>query len=291
LIDTLGLYWTIFANHRDQAQPDTSSWSLSYNALEWLLNLSVSESDNLKAAVGRVRDILVRDDSDTYLSWLVVAFSPWARVPTREPRRKDKKPPAPYVAEVSRDSLRLDNKTTSILADAARHFRAIIDVKSSFLAGKLPGNEAEIRYQIGSNIRSWKRDWRSGVVMSIVQEILDGAEVSTGTHGASSSFDIPTNFVTMIVIYEYDKFLSYAQDQNLLEVWALRPIVKGDEIANALGAAPGPWMGKAVEITIQYQLRHPEFTEKEKVLEEICRRKAELNISPGRSEVEAESQA
>jgi tRNA nucleotidyltransferase (CCA-adding enzyme) len=87
-----------------------------------------------------------------------------------------------------------------------------------------------------------------------------------------------TNFVIMIVIHEYDKFLSYIQDQDLLEVYTLRPIVKGDEIVKALGAVKGPWMSKATDMVIEYQLRQPESSEKEKVLEELRRRKDELEL-------------
>jgi tRNA nucleotidyltransferase (CCA-adding enzyme) len=121
----------------------------------------------------------MRDGSEVYYAWVVVSLSPWARVATREHKAKDKKP-LPYLAGVSRDSLRSDNKTVSILTDAALSFRRIIDVKNSFLAGKLPGNHAEIRQQIGWNMRSWKKDWRLCVIMSIIQEIMDGAEFSTG---------------------------------------------------------------------------------------------------------------
>jgi tRNA nucleotidyltransferase (CCA-adding enzyme) len=83
----------------------------------------------------------------------------------------------------------------------------------------------------------------------------------------------------LIVIHEYDRFLSYVKEQDLLDVCALRPIVKGSEVMTALGAVQGPWINKAMNMIIQWQLLSPHNLEKEAALEEITRRKAELEYT------------
>ncbi|KAL1969757.1 hypothetical protein VTN77DRAFT_8310 [Rasamsonia byssochlamydoides] len=256
-IDKLGLYSTIFANHRDEVGVDTSSWSLAYNALDRVLN--TPDDDEIASATRHVRDLLVRDASEKYYAWVVTAFSPWASVPARPQEKGEKKPPPPRAAEVSRDSLKSDNKTMGILSDAATHFRAVSDLKASFIAGSIPGTGSEIRQHMGLSIRSWKKDWRMCVIMGILQEIMGGAEFPR-------------------VIREYDEFLSYVAKENLLEVDSLRPIVNGGEIKNALGASSGPWMSAAMEMVIRWQLLHPEISDKEKALEELRNRRAELGI-------------
>jgi tRNA nucleotidyltransferase (CCA-adding enzyme) len=278
-IDKLGLFSTIFSNHRDQTEADTSSWSLAYNALHRLLSPSASDTDDL-LATDRVRNMLVRDCSDAYSAWMVVALSPWANVPAPQKLTQEKKPPPPYMAKVARDSLRSDNKTMSILADAALRFHMIADVKTSFLTGKISDSDAEIRQQVGCNIRSWKKDWRPCVIMSIAHEVMSGAEFSTGKAFSPSAFPMIANIAFSIVIHEYDRFLSYVKEQDLLDVWALQPIVKGNEVIKAMGAEKGSWIIKALDMVVQWQLLHPNNFEKEAALEEIKRRKAELEYEP-----------
>ncbi|KAL2011289.1 hypothetical protein VTN00DRAFT_4007 [Thermoascus crustaceus] len=263
-IDRLGLYSTIFANHQDDAGVDTSSWSLAYNALERIMNPPASDADDLGAAINRVHSILIRDKSEAYYAWVIAAFSPWATVPARKPAKANARPNPPRVGQVARDSLRADNKTVTILSDAVTHSGTITDVKGSFLVGNLPGTDREIRRQIGLHIRSWKKDWRLCILLSILLEIMKGGEFST-------------------VIHDYDKFLSYIKDQGLLEAYELKPIVNGDEIMKALGLSKGPWMAKALDIVIRWQLQHPEISEKEKALEELKSRRDELEIKPTKS--------
>lgn len=77
---------------------------------------------------------------------------------------------------------------------------------------------------------------------------------------------------------EYDRFLEYIVENDLEEVCDLRPIVNGDEIMKSLGAKKGPWMGKAVNMSLEWQLLHPEIADKKLALEEITTRRAELGL-------------
>lgn len=235
--------------------------------------------------MNRVRSILIRDKSEAYYAWVIAAFSPWATVPARKPAKANAKPNPPRVAEVARDSLRADNKTVTILSDAVTHSGTITDVKGSFLAGNLPGTDREIRQQIGLHIRSWKKDWRLCILLSILLEIMKGGEFSTGKRVAFPEVSgvFAADSLTLKVIHDYDKFLSYIKDQGLLEAYELKPIVNGDEIMKALGLSKGPWMGKALDIVIRWQLQHPEISEKEKALEELKSRRDELEIKPAKS--------
>jgi tRNA nucleotidyltransferase (CCA-adding enzyme) len=177
-IDKLGLYSTIFANHRDDVEVDTSSWSLAYNDLDRLLR--TADDDEISKSMRHVRDILIRDAQETYYAWFVAIFSPWAAVPARPQGKADKKGLSPRVAEVARDSLKLDNKTVSVLSDAATYFREISDLKASLIAGSIPGTDREIRQHVGLSLRSWKKDWRMCVIMGILREIMVGAEFPRG---------------------------------------------------------------------------------------------------------------
>ncbi|GAD93586.1 poly(A) polymerase [Paecilomyces variotii No. 5] len=262
-IDRLGLYSTIFANHRDDAQADTSSWSLAYDAVEKFLRSSHVNAGDAAQAAERVRSTLIGDLSDEYYCWIIAAFAPWATVSGREPKTQKEKRPPPRVTEVARDSLRADNRSASILTDAANSAAQITGIKGSLLAGSIPGTDAEVRQQIGLKIREWRKDWRLCVVMSILLEIMKGRP-----------FDE--------VIREYDEFLSYISSKDLLGVCELKPIVNGGEILAGLDAEKGPWMSQAVDMVIKWQLLHPEISEKEKALEMLQERKSELDFEPAK---------
>ncbi|GKZ82729.1 CCA tRNA nucleotidyltransferase, mitochondrial [Aspergillus niger] len=253
-IDSLGLYPTIFANHQDDAQADTSSWALAYNALEKILK------DETNAATVNVRQFLIRDKLESYYAWMIAAFAPWSSIPSRVARGPKAKPLPARTAEVARDSLRADNKTIAVIGDAAHNWQAITDVKNSVLEGRMDGTAAEARQQVGLHIRSWKKDWRLCILLSILQEIMRGGEFTS-------------------VLQSYDRFLSYIKEQDLQDAFELKPLANGGEIVKALGCKTGPWMSKALDMSIKWQLLHPEVTDKERVLEELSRRKEELGIA------------
>lgn len=79
------------------------------------------------------------------------------------------------------------------------------------------------------------------------------------------------------MVEEYNQFLSYILDNDLEDVYDLKPILNGDDIKKTFNAKPGPWMSKATALVIEWQLLHPE-SDREAALEEITRRREELGL-------------
>lgn len=79
------------------------------------------------------------------------------------------------------------------------------------------------------------------------------------------------------MVQEYDQFLSYIVEQDLENVCELKPILNGGEIMKGLNAKKGPWMSKAVTMTVEWQLLHPEG-DKETALKELSERREELGL-------------
>lgn len=250
-IDRLNLYPIIFANYQDDATADPSSWSLAYDALHRFLS-----SANEPEAVGRLRTLLIRDSLQHYYAWVIAAFAPWSAVPGRP---QTGKPLPPRMAEAARDALRSDNKTVTILKHAASNWRNIINVKTEVVDGKLQGTAAEIRQQVGLHIRSWSMDWRLCVLLSLLQEIMQGGDFAA-------------------VVQSYDKFLSYIVEQGLQDVCELKPIINGGEVMSAIPAKKGPWVSKALELAIQWQLLHPDIQDKQKALEYLESKRGEIGV-------------
>lgn len=179
-IDTLSLYSTIFANLQDEAQVDTGSWALAYDAFDRIAH-PTKGTDGLSQNIKNVHDFLIGNETNAYHAWIVVALAPWAPIPTRPIKSKSEKPPIIVrAAEVARDNLRVDNKTISILKNSVAYFRELKSLKDSFIAGAIAETHSETRQRVGLKIRSWKKDWRMVAVMALLQEIMAGAEFSNG---------------------------------------------------------------------------------------------------------------
>jgi tRNA nucleotidyltransferase (CCA-adding enzyme) len=77
-------------------------------------------------------------------------------------------------------------------------------------------------------------------------------------------------------VSEYHRLLQYFEQNDLLEVHSMRPIVNGGKIVKALGMKSGPWMTKALDLLIRWQLSHPEVTDQQEALNFLVSKKAEL---------------
>ncbi|WEW61206.1 CCA tRNA nucleotidyltransferase, mitochondrial [Emydomyces testavorans] len=259
IIERLGLYDTIFANHQDDVGVDVSSWSRGYRALMAILDDSYNELNTLQQDQALLRDILVRDEDDVFHSWMLAALSPWTTVPQKETAPNKKELP-PRAAMVARDSLRTDNKMISILKSTTKYHGLVSELKSAFLKQALGETLPDIRWRLGKGIRIMSTYWRLCVVQAILLEVMQGEEPRK-------------------VFQEYGEFLLYLRGQDMLEVEALRPLVNGHQLASALGVKPGPWTAKALDMVVEWQLRHPERSDGEGALDEVKRRRDELDLT------------
>ena len=93
---------------------------------------------------------------------------------------------------------------------------------------------------------------------------------------------IPTDYPISKVFWGYEKFLLYIEDQDLLEVCSLRPLINGRDISATLGVKAGPWMNRAIEMVIAWQLRNPGRSDGDGAMDEIINRREELdfNVKP-----------
>lgn len=179
-LDRLKLFHTIFANHQDDAQADTSTWPLAYNTLARMLRSKPNDAPEVVAATKRVCGILFRDKSTVYYAWMVATFSPWVSVPPRPMKGKEKRSPPPRAVEVGRDSLKTDNKNLTVLRAAGLNYEQVIETKTAFLSKSLTGTPAEIRQRIGLLIRAWNKEWKLSILAAILQEIMGHRDFAEG---------------------------------------------------------------------------------------------------------------
>lgn len=79
------------------------------------------------------------------------------------------------------------------------------------------------------------------------------------------------------ILSRYASWLSEIKSLKLLDAHALKPLVNGNQIMKALEKKGGPWIAKALEIAIEWQLRNPAETDEKACIEEIVLRRKELD--------------
>ncbi|OAX85159.1 hypothetical protein ACJ72_00461 [Emergomyces africanus] len=258
-INRLGLYDTIFANHQDNVGVDTSSWERGYDALTLLLSKSTENHTESQKTRQYVRDILIRNENELYFAWFLAALAPWTTAPDPNPP-KPTKPMVPRATTVARDSLRADNKAANIISAASKNYQMIWDIKSSFLRHEIADSPSEIRVKMGQFIRTLGQDWRLCFVLAMLLEVMQGKEADQ-------------------VFNHYKKLLLYLEESNLLDACSIRTPINGRDIIDALGVKTGPWMTRAMEMVIEWQLRNPDDTSKDAAINEVLKRRNELGLN------------
>jgi tRNA nucleotidyltransferase (CCA-adding enzyme) len=67
----------------------------------------------------------------------------------------------------------------------------------------------------------------------------------------------------------YTAFLDQLTKHNILDVDTFKPLLKGTDLAKALGTKPGPWMKDALDVVMAWQLRNPESSDADAAIEAV----------------------
>ncbi|EXJ94154.1 hypothetical protein A1O1_02547 [Capronia coronata CBS 617.96] len=176
---------------------------------------------------------------DQSLSWFLAAYVPWVGSSADA-----------YTA--SREGIKATNSMSKVLKDA-------IDLRQEILRAVQAVRDGNAtRSAVGMLLRQCREAWRSHVLFSLLCDIADG------------DFAEATD--------RYQTFVTYIAEQKLEDAHLIAPILKGNEITEALGGLKtGPWLKQAVDLLAEWQFTHPEAT-KEEAIEMIVRKKPELDI-------------
>ncbi|KAL8719309.1 MAG: hypothetical protein Q9225_003673 [Loekoesia sp. 1 TL-2023] len=272
LIDRLGLYhtvFTIFDNQTDQSVK-IDQWKKAYEQLQVIMNAE-SKAETGQNILGRprsiVKSVLLRHPDDVHCdvsyAWLLCAFVPWARVTPRVlDNSKAKAPPRP-ASIAAREGIKADNNAVKIIESAVVHLDEIIQIKDAAVAQMSSTtsplkrkHDSPTRSQQGMAIRRWGPRWRSSVMYAILTQVMEDPIDPHETNHQE-------------ILEGYAKWLSSLKDLDLLEVYQLKPLVTGDKLSKALNVKPGPWMSKALEMVMAWQLANPDERDPEAAIEEI----------------------
>lgn len=211
---------------------------------------------------GSIYDVLVRSEEAGYFAWCLAAIVPWEPLPDEEPKKKGSKPPPPLPTLASREGIRAPNKLTDVITAAHRHRSSILELKNAVCEKAPYVNE---RDRFGMAIRGWDfrgGHWRLQVLYALLFEVMERTpQTSRET-----------------ILSEWQQFLDHLEDLEVMDAPAIKRLLDGTQLAKALGVKPGKWMTKALDVVMEWQLRHIGETDPAGAIEEVRSRKQELDI-------------
>lgn len=268
-IERLNLYHAIFTNpaHPPIKLPLLPRWSVAYECLNTLIR---NQTPNC------INKLLIRTSDAEHIAWNLVATSPW--MPIEEGVTKKTSP----IEEVAREGFKAPNRLTEVIAAARRNRKEIVEMKIGVNNNEPWVNE---RDTVGMKIRRWEGrnlSWRLQVLSALLvdaMEQLDEWETSAspGTHPLQLFTNITnSNLEQDTFLQGWQFFLDHLLELDVYDAPFLKGLLDGKKLSKALGWAPGQWMGKALEICTEWQLRHPNAADPAGAIEEVRKRKVEL---------------
>jgi len=257
MIDRLGLYHAVFTDpaRADMPRPELGTWKAAYDCLAYLADTKTP---------GSIYQTLVRTDEASYFAWALAAVAPWERLPDPADSGASRKV-LPLATRAVREGIKASNKLCDVVREAHRHREEIVKLKEAVCGREAVINE---RDRWGMAIRAWDASaghWRLQVLYALLVECL-------GPPGAT---DGPPRDE---ILKGWQQLLDHLEETDLMEAPNLKRLVDGRQLSTALGAKPGKWMTKAMDVAMEWQLRNPGVTDPAGAVEAVRERRDELGI-------------
>jgi tRNA nucleotidyltransferase/poly(A) polymerase len=183
----------------------------------------------------------LKPKQDQVLSWFLAAYTPWSFSSLE-------------AYDACREGIKATNTNSKILKDA-------IDLRSDILkAVQLVYMEEAAPSDVGMTLRRCKESWRAHILYALLCDVAHQ----------------PDDFAA--ITEKYQKFLMFVQEKSLEDAHKVTPILKGNEIKDALGDPKGgPWLSKAVDILARWQFDAIDPT-KGQAIDMIAGKRAELGL-------------
>ncbi|KAG9193111.1 hypothetical protein G6011_03146 [Alternaria panax] len=261
LIDRFGLYRTVFTDPTRElpSDPETAYFKPAYDFAE----SAVMGNADVPTAIS---DVLLRNEEEKYLAWVCATMMPWVDAPT-VPHQKPLQRPYFAAYLVAREGFKAPNKVCDVIASSLNNSEEIRSVVVQCAKALRrpdtinPTNDATARDILGMAIRRWGSTWRTQVFFNLIYEIV---------LGRVSRDDL---------LRSYGSFLERIIELKILDVDTFRPLLKGTDLAKALGTKPGPWMKEALDVVMAWQLRNPNVTDPTAAIEAVKASRAEQTDS------------
>lgn len=236
-------------------------------------------------APGSIYHVLVRTPDETYFAWSLASLAPWTHTVDPQPAASSRAA-LPLATIVAREGAKAPNKLCDVITGAHRNREAITQLKDDVVAGAAV---REQRDTIGMMIRRWDdRDshWRVQVLNAILVDAMDSVDSMDKSGGEQNVSYTHTSLQTLTrtpaeypaVVAGWQQLLDHLADMDLMEAPSIKRLVDGKMLAKELGVKPGPWMGQALDVCLEWQLRNPDATDGGLAIDLVRQKAEELRI-------------
>lgn len=251
--DRLGLYYEIFTDTgaKDMPIPDIKNWRHAYDCLQKLVNdTSLSQT-------------LIQSHAET--AWLLAAYTPWSTV--EELPNFCGKARLAWGGEAARLALKIDNKKINLISDSLKHFKDVTKLKDSILRGD---SWVKLRDTVGNLIRKMDQQghWRLQVIFAILVEAMNDQNSKQKTKANQTGENLDA----------WKKVVHHLEEMNLMDPSSIKNLVDGKILSEVFQKKPGKWVAPVLEFCMNWTLRNPEVNDRNKVIEEVKKRRHELGI-------------
>lgn len=145
------------------------------------------------------------------------------------------------VESIVREGLKLNKLDGIIVGKCVDSISRYQDLIQSFIENP----KCLKRSDLGLFIRSFESNYQLAHYISMMNQYLMTTDP----------------VVQQQIISQYDSFMDYIKEQNLLDSYKIKPMIDGKKLLKLLNLKPGPWMGQLNNNIIIWQLDNPNGTE------------------------------
>lgn len=229
---------------------------------------------------------MLQDSDDVFRAWLLTSIVPWGKIPIESGAQLSAKKTLSPASLAVREGIKADNKISKMVNDCTL---SLVDAKAmkekvnaAFTSLESPRKRKEVsigREVHGQLLRGWGSHWRCVVLFALLVEVSETQNDSGKVDQAVVRKYLPS-LEAMEISRQYALWMSELRSLDLLNVDKLVPIVKGDQICEALGnIKKGSWLKEALDIAMEWQLRNPHETDPSGGITEVLQRKHELEFA------------
>ncbi|KAK7221976.1 hypothetical protein V2G26_009979 [Clonostachys chloroleuca] len=193
-------------------------------------------------------------------------MAPWMLIqdPPNVTRKASQPPP---VGAIARNGFRAPNRLVDVIGAAHRHREEILKLKLAVKAGEAWVKE---RDTVGMMIRRWDHfgSWKLQVLSALLVDAMERLE-----EWKEQSTTEQTDFLR-----GWQNLLDHLVELDVVDAPNIKRLVDGRALSKALGIKPGKWTGKALDVCMEWQLRNPNETDIAGAVEEVRKKKDELEI-------------
>lgn len=218
--------------------------------------------DKLQAEKGpllELQNTVFLDKQLQKLFWLAVTLAPFASLAVKT---SPKKAGTSYVSEIIlKEGLRYGKNEFDVVSNLVKER----ELSKIDLASFLHDTSLIQRSQLGLYLRKFPRYSELDILFNCFIETLTAikGEFNEVNEAVIASLASRISDIIVSVLKSYGSLVKTIIEKDLMNAHEIKPLIDGKTLVKSLGMKPGPWISKATQEIIVWQLDNPEGTPEE----------------------------